>query len=64
MSLYANDAVQNSRHFEIGFRPCVPKQKTAFNKNEKCLIDDINDKKQLDDKLKRSKEFVGEDALF
>ena len=40
----------NSGHLKdlhINFRPCVPKQRTPFNKNENCLIDDVTNKTQL-----------------
>ena len=41
MTIFGNFPSGIGRYLSIIYRPCVPKQRTEFNKNEKCLIDDI-----------------------
>jgi hypothetical protein len=43
MSIHGNFDIYSTRHLNIGYRPCIPKQRTPFNSAEKCLIDDVND---------------------
>lgn len=31
-----------TRALSVNIRPCIPKQRTEWNKEEKCLIDDVN----------------------
>jgi hypothetical protein len=47
----------------IIYRPCIPVEKTKFTKENKCLVKDIQNRKELDLKLKEAKAYVGE-ALF
>jgi len=34
----------NHRAISLALRPCVPRQRTEFNKNETCLIDDVKNR--------------------
>ena len=42
MTIYGNAWSATGRGLGLVFRPCIPRQKTDFNQNESCLIDDIS----------------------
>ena len=42
MNTYGNWESHFVRYLSLTYRPCIPKQRTEFNKNEGCLINDIN----------------------
>jgi hypothetical protein len=48
-----------NRMLSIMYRPCIPTTRTEFTKN-KCAINDVTNKTQLAEQLKKSQNYVGE----
>ena len=48
-----------NRMLSIIYRPCIPTERTEFTEN-KCLVNDIKNQKELDSKFNNSKNYVGE----
>ncbi len=49
------------RNLIIMYRPCIPRQRTTENKDrEKCLVNDVSNKEELDAMLAKSINYVGE----
>jgi len=51
------------RTLDIVLRPCVPRQRTLYNTQEKCLVNDITNHSEVMAKLEQAKAFVGEATL-
>jgi len=59
MTLFGKEIFQVHRSLVIKYSPCMPKQISDFNLDaNKCVINDIHDPKQLDQKLSESTAYV------
>jgi hypothetical protein len=52
LELYGIDRVSEAK-LDFIYRPCPVRQRTEENKNEKCLVNDINDKTPQGDLAER-----------
>jgi len=53
MPIYGGSNSKYHKWLSITMRPCVPRTRTEFNKDtERCLVNDVNDKGEMEAKLK------------
>jgi len=58
LKIYGPDETTAHKRIEFLFRPCIPKQLTAANKGDTCVVD-LKSQTAMDKKLADTKKYIG-----